>query len=89
MTSRDGKYHVSALGGAYRTCPTCGRIFFVTDCDSWVYKRNMTVNNRTRRLNFCKWSCMRKWDADHPMTAHQAPVLNVRPKKYKKGEKDG
>lgn len=75
MNSREGKYHVSALGGAYRTCPTCGKIFFVTD--------------RTKRLNFCKWSCMRKWDKDHPLTAHQDPVMIVRPKKYKKGETNG
>lgn len=92
MTSRDGKYHVSVLGGAYRTCPTCGKIFFVTDCEAWAYRRWVKdSNNSGRRINFCKWSCMRKCDQDHPLTAHQDPVMCVRPKKYKKqkGDKNG
>ena len=51
--------------GAYKNCPTCGKEFFVPQLDDWVFKRYR--RDKTKELMyFCKWSCVRKWDAEHP-----------------------
>ena len=51
-------------GGAYRTCPVCGRRWFVCDLDQWVFFRWKGAGQRDY---FCSWKCIREWDKDHPM----------------------
>lgn len=85
-----GPYHISAFGGAYRTCPVCGKKWYVLEVDSWAYVRWTKKDKSGIPTAFCSWGCLRKWDKDHPLTAHQNPVLIVRPAKNKKqkGDKD-
>lgn len=45
-----------------RRCPACDRLFMVPDPSAWAYKRKPGCNI----LYFCKWSCVRKWDREHP-----------------------
>ena len=51
--------------GAYKKCPTCGKQFFVPLLDDWAYRRygKGAVHDR---IYICSWSCLRKWDEDHP-----------------------
>jgi len=51
-------------GGAWKTCPICGKYFFVPNCSDWVYKR--WYKRRDWKIEyFCKWSCMRRYDKEH------------------------
>ena len=52
--------------GAYRTCPVCGKEWFILELQIWGYKRTIRWNsgNTEKLLYFCGWSCMRQFDAD-------------------------
>lgn len=63
-----GPYHISAFGGAYRTCPVCGKKWYVLEVDSWAYVRWTKKDKSGIPTAFCSWSCLRKWDAEHPPT---------------------
>ena len=52
-------------GGAWKTCPQCQKLFFVTDCERWVYKRTVTNKDGGKLKHFCKYSCMRKFDKEY------------------------
>lgn len=45
------------LESHYRKCAMCGKEFFVPDFSSYAYKRGLNKY-------FCKWSCLRKYDAE-------------------------
>lgn len=72
---------VSAQEGT-RTCAICGKEMWIPDLSSWAWRRRGARG--AWLIWFCSWTCMRKWDKDHPLTAHQNPVLIVRPAKNKK-----
>lgn len=55
-------YRVCSYGGSWKTCPECGKLFFVNDAEAWVYKRSAVVDGESRVRHFCKWSCMLKFD---------------------------
>lgn len=48
--------------GDMKTCAECKSKFFVTDSDAWVYKKSY----RGKRLVFCTYGCMRKWENSVP-----------------------
>lgn len=47
-----------------RKCPVCGRFFIMHDAEQWAYKRKPGDT----WLYFCRWSCLRKYDREHPVT---------------------
>ena len=51
--------------GAYKTCPSCGKEFFVPLLDDWAYKR-YRKNITHDRIYLCSWSCLRKFDEANP-----------------------
>lgn len=57
-----GKY--TGEGGAWRTCPICGKQFFVTLSDDWCYKRIKREGTSGVTVWFDKWSCMRIFDRE-------------------------
>ena len=56
---------VGSTGGTWKTCPQCGKLFFVTDLDAWAYKRSVTKNGSCHQEHFCKWSCLLAFDREY------------------------
>ena len=56
---------LTARGGAYKTCPNCGRTFFCTDVDRWAYKRSVSKGGSAVVRHFCKWSCLLAFDKEY------------------------
>lgn len=50
-------------GGAYHTCPVCGKRWFINDLDQWVFFRWRGAGMRDY---MCSWHCLRQYDKDHP-----------------------
>ena len=48
--------------GVYKTCQTCGRVFYVIYPDQWVYKEPVRMNGQNRMLYFHTYSCKRKFE---------------------------
>lgn len=46
-----------------RKCPVCGSMFIMPSMESWAYKRKPGNS----MIYFCKYSCLRKWDKEHPI----------------------
>lgn len=54
--------------GVYRVCPVCGKAFFITDPEIWVYKREIQMRDmkvKTRIEYFDRYSCKRKFDRQY------------------------
>ena len=56
--------------GAYRSCPVCGKQFFVSELGGWAYKRYLykavkDPGNTNDKAWFCSWSCLREYDRIH------------------------
>lgn len=49
-----------------RTCPVCGKIFFITSRDSWQYKMRQSVRGVRDYKVFCSYGCMRAYKKEHP-----------------------
>lgn len=45
-----------------KTCPVCGRRFYVTDLQDWVFQGSAGG----KQTFWCRWSCKRKWEKEHP-----------------------
>lgn len=41
-------------------CYLCGKEFLYTGCE-YIYRRQ----NKGKRLLFCGWNCMRKWEKEN------------------------
>lgn len=76
-------------GGAYETCPICGKDKFVPDCETWVYTRWVKEGKNFTRRYFCSWSCVRKYDIKHDedmeKMRHEAAVKGHRKRREKNG----
>lgn len=48
----------------FKTCPVCGRSFYVSLPEAWVYKRRRPRGETGGKLYFHTYSCMRKYDAE-------------------------
>ena len=69
--------------GAYRSCPVCGKQFFVSELGSWAYTRYIPGDGKKtgakkEKAWFCSWSCLKKWDN-----------WNENPRKRKKKKQTG
>ena len=54
--------------GVYRVCPVCGKAFFVTDPEIWVYKKEIQMRDKkakTRIEYFDSYTCKRKYDREY------------------------
>ena len=76
-------------GGAYETCPVCGKDKFVPDCETWVYQRWVKEGEKSARRYFCSWACMRKYDRQHDVDIQEmrreAALKGHRKRKGKNG----
>lgn len=50
---------------AYRTCPQCGRLFYVPDQTTWAYKSSYKKDGYEVVNCLCRWSCMRKFEQNN------------------------
>lgn len=48
--------------GVYKTCPMCGKRFFVSDTAIWAYKRSIRKGERAYLIYFDKWSCLSNYE---------------------------
>lgn len=46
---------------AYTKCPICGKRFYISAADNWVYKKNPRKGH-DKTILFCTWTCMRTWE---------------------------
>ena len=53
------------IGLREATCPQCGSKFSYTP-GCHAYTRRIYTGKRERIMHFCRWSCVRRYDADHP-----------------------
>lgn len=65
MESDDSFFHY----GAFRTCPQCGKRFYVSELGAWAYKRYLpgtAASNygKNQRVWFCSWHCVREFDRE-------------------------
>ena len=52
--------------GTYATCLVCGKEFFISYPEMWVFKKDAKLNRDVRRrVYFCKYSCKRKFDKEY------------------------
>ena len=71
--------------GAYYSCPTCGKSFYILEPDMWVYKMNPTLKPGIQTLlYFCKYSCLTKYQDEYEkqlkVRRHEAAVLRKKGK---------
>lgn len=59
-----GELHVP--GGSWHICPACGKKKFISSPGEWAYRRNVQGKYHSQTKLFCSWSCLRKWERDHP-----------------------
>lgn len=55
-----------------RICPVCGKPHYPPDLNNYGFRRVVREKDQTITLYFCKWSCLRKWEADR--TAKKPPA---------------
>lgn len=51
--------------GSWHICPVCNKKFFTSSPGEWVFRRAAKTSYGSTTVFFCKWSHLRKWDADH------------------------
>ena len=54
--------------GAYRTCASCEKKFFVNYLDDYAYVKYSGVRDaygKGIKVWFCSWHCLRAWDKTH------------------------
>lgn len=56
--------------GVWKTCPICGKPFFVANSDDWSYKRS----DKKGLHYFHTWSCLRQYDKQHSDEIHEKRV---------------
>lgn len=55
--------------GAFRTCPQCGKRFYVAELGDWAYKRYLQGTaesnyGKNQKVWFCSWHCIRAYDRE-------------------------
>ena len=48
--------------GGYKTCQTCGKVFYVLRPEMWAYKCHVGAGADEKTLYFHTYSCKRKFD---------------------------
>ena len=59
-------------GGAYRICPTCGKTFYIIDLDYWAYAIWKNMGTGGKKIEFCSWGCLRKYEKMNPLKRQSA-----------------
>lgn len=54
---------MKAINDHTRVCPVCGKIHYPPDLETYVFQRDIKEGKTTKRLYFCKWSCLQAWEA--------------------------
>lgn len=49
----------------YKTCPQCGKLFYVPDPIIWVFKSSYRKNGHDITDYLCKWSCFRSFEQEN------------------------
>ena len=64
--SNNDIFHFTSVGGAWRNCPWCGKLFFAHDIHGWVYKAYVynKQSGVTHKKMFCSWGCMRAFEKE-------------------------
>lgn len=48
---------------AIKTCPVCGKVFYIPQLTIWAYKKNVKRKDTNHNmLYFCRYNCKRKYD---------------------------
>ena len=47
-----------------KKCPICGKVFYVPDRVSWVYRERVYSRGGDKTTYFCTWGCFRKNEKD-------------------------
>ena len=89
MRTKKPKDVVIDPGGVYKTCPVCGKVFFVQEAEKWAYYRwGYTPTRAKYKVHICSWHCLRQWDRENqPKKGRKEPTIIVRPEKYRKDGK--
>ena len=52
--------------GINAVCPVCGKEWFITNPEMWVFKKDAKLSRDVRRrVYLCKYSCKRKFDKEY------------------------
>ena len=60
-----------------RICPVCMKEFFIPDIEQWAYK-HWETNKKKKRIYFCSWGCMRKYEKDNSMLTGRGMMLSTK-----------
>ena len=80
---------VTCWSGAWKTCPSCGKLFYVTDCERWAYKRNVSEKGNGEVKHFCKWSCLLKFDREYEEAKRRKRSESAKEQHKRQKQKEG
>ena len=73
-----------------RYCHGCGKYIYITNGDDWVYTRYLEHSKgQPRKLWFCSWTCMRKFDREREEARIQKRAAKKKVLKKKKPVPEG
>lgn len=58
--------------GGYKTCPACGKTFYVIEPELWAYKHEGHIAGADKREFLCSWSCLRKHEKNYQKKKDEA-----------------
>ena len=66
--------YVSSVGMMEKTCPVCGKTFYVYDYSTYAYR----IRKNKSAVPVCSWGCVRAYENKHHSTAADKKIKKIK-----------